>query len=77
MAQPSGMESPFLSARMILPRATTLVAMSIITGSPWVGAPTARGFVPRYFSRLPQGAIDLGALELTMASIFSLAAIRI
>src|SRR5665811_392394 len=58
IAQSLGIGSPFCSARYILPRATTLLEMSI-TLMPWPGAGTAidQGLLPIAFARPPHGAM--------------------
>ena len=57
--------SPVCAATMILPRATTLVDASKISGGSCpAGMPTATGLVPRKRVRPPKGAMFGGALEI-------------
>jgi len=76
-AQPSGMRLPALWAAMMLPRATSEVAMSIRTGNPLpVGKDTASGFVPNIASHAPSG--DMAGSQLVIAqSTRSCAAARL
>ena len=60
--QPTGMSSLRLRAREILPKATVLEAMSIITGpSRLLGMQMQMGLVPSLRARPPKGATCLGA----------------
>jgi hypothetical protein len=63
VAHVSGIDSPFCSAARILPRATTLIAMSRITGRPpGRGTPKPSGLLPKRVSAPPVGAIVVLAL---------------
>jgi hypothetical protein len=61
------MDSPRFNASRIFARATTLIAMSRMTGSaPGRGTPMASGLLPSLVSRPPVGAIVVVALLPTM-----------
>jgi hypothetical protein len=67
MAQPSGIFSPLPAARMIRPRATVLVAMSMTRGSrPARGTLIESGLVPKNRTLPPNGAMFDSALETAM-----------
>ena len=69
--QPRGMDWPFFLARVTLPRATALVAISKVrgrSGSP-VGRLTARGLVPSRGVFPPVGGMAGGPLAMARPSI--------
>src|ERR1700678_498730 len=66
-AQPGGIGWPFFWAAMMLPRATTEVARSILTGQPLpVGNEAAMGLVPKNAWHAPSG--DMAGSQLVMAN---------
>ncbi len=70
IAQSGGMDSPRRAAAMMLPRATTEVARSILTGNPLpVGKEAPIGLVPKKGSLAPKGGMAGSALVVAMRTV--------